>query len=124
MKRNVKEEVVRQFWKSIYVLLRDRYAIKGGIVIPNFCTIKPNVLAIEKRKEDPTKSESYRSFLEDWGENVNRMKRKNPVKTDIEVLDMDEVLVKYGSLEGWYKNPEGKYERRLKRTKKRKSDDV
>lgn len=124
MKRSVKEEVIRQFWKSVYVVLRDRYAVKGGIVIPNFCTIKPNELAIEKRKDDETKTESYRSFLEDWGENVKRMRRKRPVVTDIEVLDMEEVLSKHGSLEGWYKNPEGKYERRLKRTKKQKSDDI
>lgn len=124
MKKSVKEEVVKQFWKSIYVVLRDRYAVKGGIVIPNFCSIKPNTLAIEKRKDDPTKTVEYRLFLEDWGENVKKMKRKNPRKTDIEVLDKEEVINRYGSIEGWYKNPDGKYERRMKRTKKRNSDDV
>lgn len=124
MKQELKEEVVKQFWKSIYVVLRDRYAVKGGIVIPNFCSIKPNESGIAKRKMDPTRMESYRLFLEDWEKNVQGMKRKRRGKSEVEILDKNDVILTYGSLEGWLLNSEGKYERIVKRTKKRNQDDV
>lgn len=124
MNRELKEEVVKQFWKSIYNVLRDRYAVKGGIVIPNFCSIKPNESGIAKRKMDPTRMESYRLFLEDWEKSVQNMKRKKRGKAEIEILKKEEVISIYGGLEGWLLNPEGKYERIMKRTKKQNRDDI
>jgi len=121
-KRTVDEEVVQQFWKSMYLLMRDRFAVSGGIVIPHFCSIQPNLSGIIARKNNPHKTESYRTFLSDWEESVMKNERKRPEKQQVEIWDKEDVLTKYGTLDGWVCNPEGKYERTVKRTKNRKND--
>jgi hypothetical protein len=121
-KRTVEEEVVQQFWKSMYLLMRDRFAVSGGIVIPHFCSIQPNESGIIARKNNPHKSEAYRTFLADWEESVIKSQRKRPVKQQVEIRDREDVLAEYGSLDGWICNPDGKYERTVKRTKNRNHD--
>ncbi len=121
-KRTVGEEVVRQFWKSMYLLMRDRFAVSGGIVIPHFCSIQPNESGIVARKNNPNKSEAYRTFLADWEESVVKHRRKRPERRLVEVMTKEDVLAYHGTLDGWVCNREGMYERTVKRTKTRKDD--